>query len=176
MGSRLKVVKVTPRRFGHEAATKKRTACGQRDRAAAVAVHAPQVRRASQRRAAAPAGNIRGRQHSGSPGVRPEQPGGKHEQSRRNHSRKLLERLTAVDVDARNLAIEVMTGSVIVRGSVPTEQQRERTIEALAGAHSIEIVVRPVAPSDSADGRGRSPITGTSAESAHQSRRQTDPT
>ena len=89
---------------------------------------------------------------------------------------KLLERLTAVDVDARNLAIEVVTGSVIVRGSVPTEQQRERTIEALAGALSIDIVVRPFAPSDSADGRGRSPLTGTSAESAHQSRRQTDPT
>ena len=89
---------------------------------------------------------------------------------------KLVERLTAVDVDARNLAIEVVTGTVIVRGSVPTEQQRERTMEALAGAHSIEIVVRPVAPSDSADGRGRSPLTGTSAESAHQSRRQTDPT
>jgi hypothetical protein len=76
---------------------------------------------------------------------------------------KLLERLSAVDVDARNLAIEVATGSVIVRGSVPTEQQRARTIEALAGAHSIEVLVRPVAP-------------GTSAESAHQSRRQTDPT
>jgi hypothetical protein len=89
---------------------------------------------------------------------------------------KLLERLAAVDVDARNLAVEVVTGSVIVRGSVPTEQQRGRTIEALAGAHSIEIIVRPVAPSDSPDGRGRSPITGASAESAHQSRRQTDPT
>jgi hypothetical protein len=83
---------------------------------------------------------------------------------------KLLERLSAVDVDA------VATGSVIVRGSVPTEQQRERTIEALAGAHSIEVLVRPVAPIDSDDGRGRSPLTGTSAESAHQSRRQTDPT
>jgi len=57
---------------------------------------------------------------------------------------KLLERLSAVDVDARNLAIEVATGSVIVRGSVPTEQQRARTIEALAGAHSIEVLVRPV--------------------------------
>jgi len=88
---------------------------------------------------------------------------------------KLLERLSAVDVDARNLAIEVATGSVIVRGSVPTEQQRARTIEALAGAHSIEVLVR-VAPIDSDDGRGRSPLTGTSAESAHQSRRQTDPT
>ena len=89
---------------------------------------------------------------------------------------KLLERLTAVDVDARDLAIEVVTGTVIVRGSVATEQQRERTIEALAGAHSIEIYVRPVAPTDGDDGRGRSPLTGTSAESAHQSRRQTDPT
>jgi len=89
---------------------------------------------------------------------------------------KLLERLSAVDVDARNLAIEVATGSVIVRGSVPTEQQRARTIEALAGAHSIEVLVRPVAPVDGDDGRGRSPLTGTSAESAHQSRRQTDPT
>jgi hypothetical protein len=89
---------------------------------------------------------------------------------------KLLERLSAVDVDARNLAIEVATGSVIVRGSVPTEQQRARTIEALAGAHSIEVLVRPVAPVDSDDGRGRSSLTGTSAESAHQSRRQADPT
>jgi hypothetical protein len=88
---------------------------------------------------------------------------------------KLLERLTAVDVDARNLGIKVVTGTVTVRGSVPTEQ-RVRTIEALAGAHSIEIFVRPVAPIDSDDGRGRSPLTGTSAESAHQSRRQTDPT
>ena len=89
---------------------------------------------------------------------------------------KLLDRLTAVDVDARNLAIEVANGMVIVRGSVPTEDQRQRTIEALAGAHSLEIFVRPVAPVDSDDGRGSSPVTGTSAESAHQSRRQTDPT
>jgi BON domain-containing protein len=89
---------------------------------------------------------------------------------------KLLDRLTAVDVDARNLAIEVANGMVIVRGSAPTEDQRQRTIEALAGAHSLEIFVRPVAPVDSDDGRGRSPVTGTSAESAHQSRRQTDPT
>jgi hypothetical protein len=68
---------------------------------------------------------------------------------------KLLERLSAVDVDARNLAIEVATGSVIVRGSVPTEQQRTRTIEALAGAHSIEVLVRPAASVDGDDGRGR---------------------
>ncbi len=89
---------------------------------------------------------------------------------------KLLDRLTALDIDARNLAIEVAAGMVVVRGSVPTEEQQQRTIEALAGAHSIEIVVRPVAAADSDDRRGRSPVTGTSAESAHQSRHQTDPT
>ena len=89
---------------------------------------------------------------------------------------KLVERLAAVSVDARNLAIEVAAGTVLVRGSVPTEEQRQRTMEAFAGAHAIDIVVRPVAPSDTADGKGRSPVTGTSAESAHQSRHQTDPT
>ena len=62
-----------------------------------------------------------------------------------------------LDIDTRNLAIEVTTGSLIVRGSVPTEQQQTRAIEALAGAHSIDIIVRPVAPTDSDDGRGRSP-------------------
>ena len=89
---------------------------------------------------------------------------------------KLVQRLMAVDVDGRNLAIEVAAGMVLVRGSVPTEEQRQRTMEALAGAHSIEIAVEPLASSDSPDGRGRSPVTGTSAESAHQSRHQTDPT
>jgi hypothetical protein len=89
---------------------------------------------------------------------------------------KLLDRLTAVGVDARNLAVEVAGGSVNVRGSVPSEGQRQRAIDALVGAHSLEIAIRPMAPSDSDDGRGRSPVTGTSAESAHQSRRQTDPT
>jgi BON domain len=61
---------------------------------------------------------------------------------------KLVERLAAVSVDARNLAIEVETGRVFVSGSVPSEEQRERAIEALAGAHDIEIFVRPVAPVD----------------------------
>ena len=61
---------------------------------------------------------------------------------------KLVERLAAVSVDARNLAIEVETGQVLVSGSVPSEEQRERAIEALAGAHDIEIFVRPVAPVD----------------------------
>jgi hypothetical protein len=89
---------------------------------------------------------------------------------------KLLDRLTAVSVDARNLVVEVAAGLVTVRGSVPTEDERLRALEALIGAHTLEIIVRPVAPADSADGRGRSPTTGTSAESAHQSRHQTDPT
>jgi len=89
---------------------------------------------------------------------------------------KLLDRLTAVGVDGRNLGVEVAGGVVIARGTVPNEEQRQRAIEALIGAHELEITVRAVAPSDSDDGRGRSPVTGTSAESAHQDRRQTDPT
>jgi BON domain len=87
---------------------------------------------------------------------------------------KLVERLTAVDVDSRNLAIEVETGTVVVRGSVPTEQQRKRAIETLAGVHSIEIFVQPAESGDSADGQGRSPTTGTPAEPAHLSRRRID--
>ena len=67
--------------------------------------------------------------------------------------------------------LEVEHGMVIARGSVPNEEQRQRAIDALIGAHELQIAVRPVAPSDSDDGRGRSPVTGTSAESAHQSRR-----
>jgi osmotically-inducible protein OsmY len=58
---------------------------------------------------------------------------------------KLLDRLTAVDVDAGNLTIEVASGAVTVRGSVPSEEQRQRTIEALAGARSVAIYVRGVA-------------------------------
>ncbi len=89
---------------------------------------------------------------------------------------KLLERLATLGVDARNLAVEVEQGMVIARGSVPSEEQRQRAIDGLIGAHELQIAVRAVAASDSKDGRGRSPVTGTSAESAHQSRRQTDPT
>lgn len=87
---------------------------------------------------------------------------------------KLLDRLTAVGVDARNLAVEVASGTVNVRGSVPSEGQRQRAMEALAGVHTLEIVIRPAAPTDSDDGRGSSTVTGTSADSAHHSRHQTD--
>ena len=89
---------------------------------------------------------------------------------------KLLDRLTTLGVDARNLALEVENGMVVARGSVPNEEQRQRAIDALIGAHELQITIRPVAASDSEDGRGRAPVTGTSAESAHHSRRQTDPT
>ena len=68
---------------------------------------------------------------------------------------KLLDRLTTLGVDARNLALEVEHGTVIARGSVPNEEQRQRAIDALIGAHELQIAVRPVAPSDSDDGRGR---------------------
>lgn len=89
---------------------------------------------------------------------------------------KLLDRLTAVGVDIRMVKMEVAQGEVVVRGFVPSAEQKARALEALAGAHSVELSVREVAPSDSEDGRGRSPLTGTSEESAHQSRHQTDPT
>ena len=72
---------------------------------------------------------------------------------------KLVDRLTAVNVDSRNLGIEVETGMVTVRGSVPSEDQRQRAVEALAGIHSISIFVKPIAPSDSPDGRGHSADT-----------------
>jgi hypothetical protein len=89
--------------------------------------------------------------------------------------------LTAANVDVRNLAIEVTGGRVTVRGSVPSTQQQERMTsvlrQCLDGSTVLEcdVVVHDVAPTDSLDGRGRSPLTGTSADSAHESRHQLDP-
>ena len=60
---------------------------------------------------------------------------------------KLLDRLSAVGVDATDLAVEVTSGLVIARGSVSSEEQRQRAMDALMGAHTLEITVRPVAPS-----------------------------
>lgn len=54
---------------------------------------------------------------------------------------KLLERLTCVDVDIRRVTLEVDHGEVNVRGVVPSTEQRSRALEALAGAHSIELQV-----------------------------------
>jgi len=89
--------------------------------------------------------------------------------------------LTAANVDLRNLAIEVTNGHVFVRGTVPSAEQQERTAGVLrrcvdrSTPLECEVGVRDMAPSDSLDGRGRSPITGTSADSAHESRHQRDP-
>lgn len=88
--------------------------------------------------------------------------------------------LTHSNVDARNLAIESVDGRLIVKGTVPSPDQQEQV--ALLLRHCADqgvsvdcnVSVLPVAPSDSLDGRGRSPVTGTSADSAHESRHQLD--
>jgi hypothetical protein len=93
---------------------------------------------------------------------------------------KVNDALTANNVDVRNLAIEVANGSVFIRGSVSSTDQQERVASALRRAVDRstpvewEVGVLPVAPTDSLDGRGRSPLTGTSADSAHESRHQLD--
>lgn len=92
----------------------------------------------------------------------------------------LNDRLTGAGVDVRNLTIESVDGQLILRGTLPSPEQREMLIAALstppAGVVSLdcEVGLRKVPPSDSSDGRGRSPVTGTSADSAHESRHQLD--
>jgi len=93
----------------------------------------------------------------------------------------LNDELTAAGVDVRNLAIEVAGGRVTLSGSVPDEIQRQRIAEILAASQgpgasdsSSRIAILPVAPPDTSNGRGRSPVTGTSADSAHESRHQLD--
>jgi hypothetical protein len=91
---------------------------------------------------------------------------------------RLTDALTAAGIDARNLAVEVRDGRTTVSGTVPTEDQRRRLVALMArrggpGARcSVELLA--ALPPDSADGRGRSPVTGTSADSAHESRHQED--
>jgi hypothetical protein len=95
---------------------------------------------------------------------------------------QLNDTLTANRIDVRNLAIEVVNGHVLVKGTVPSLDELERLASLLQRSVdqttplSCEVSVLPVAPSDSEDGRGRSPITGTSADSAHESRHQLDRT
>jgi hypothetical protein len=91
---------------------------------------------------------------------------------------RLTDTLALANVDARNLAIEVVQGGVQVSGTVPNEAQ-ERTLRDVldrlpSKIRLYDVGILPVAPSDSVDGRGRSPITGTSADSAHESRHQLD--
>ena len=84
------------------------------------------------------------------------------------------------NVDARNLAVEVVDGAIIVKGTVSSQHALEKVRHILSevpfGARSAhcQIGVVSTAPSDSLDGRGRSPLTGTSADSAHESRHQLD--
>jgi len=93
---------------------------------------------------------------------------------------RLNDAFTANGVDVRNLAIEVVNGHVLVKGTVPSTDELERLASLLrrtvdrATPLDCDVSVLAVAPSDSDDGRGRSPITGTSADSAHESRHQLD--
>ena len=88
--------------------------------------------------------------------------------------------LTHAKVDVRNLAIEVANGHMLVKGTVPTSEEGARLADVLREcldstiSLDCEVGLRDVAGSDSTDGRGRSPLTGTSADSAHESRHQLD--
>lgn len=90
--------------------------------------------------------------------------------------------LTRSNVDTRSLAIEVVDGYLIMKGTVPSIEQREEVAALLRQcvdeglSLECDISVLKVAPSDSLDSRGRSPVTGTSADSAHESRHQLDRT
>jgi hypothetical protein len=93
---------------------------------------------------------------------------------------KLHDTLTRANVDTRNLAIEVVDGHLIVKGTVPSTDQQEQMKVLLSHCADqglsleCDVSVLEVAPSDSLDGRGRSPVTGTSSDSAHESRHQLD--
>ena len=88
--------------------------------------------------------------------------------------------LVQANVDTRNLAIEVVDGHMLVKGTVPSVEQGGRLADVLResldskASLDCEVGLREVAPSDSEDRRGRSPVTGTSADSAHESRHQLD--
>lgn len=88
--------------------------------------------------------------------------------------------LTRKGIDVRNLFIESFDGRLVISGSLPSIEQQDVLIEALKirfdGVHSLEcdVSLKKVAASDSDDGRGRSPLTGTSSDSGHESRHQLD--
>jgi hypothetical protein len=92
----------------------------------------------------------------------------------------LNDTLTQAGVDVRNLTIESVDGQLILRGTLPSLEQQEMLAALLKtppdGVVSLDFDVglRRVMPSDSDDGRGRSPVTGTSSDSAHESRHQLD--
>ena len=60
---------------------------------------------------------------------------------------KLVERLAAVNVDGRNLAIEVAAGMVLVRGSVPSELPQVKELDREGGGPLPHIPrIRPGSP------------------------------
>jgi hypothetical protein len=93
---------------------------------------------------------------------------------------ELNDTLTRLGVDVRNLTIESVDGQLILRGTLPSREQQETLAGLLEtppyGVVSLdcEVGLLKVAPSDASDGRGRSPVTGTSSDSAHESRHQLD--
>lgn len=96
------------------------------------------------------------------------------------HRADFLDALTKANVDARSLAVEVVDGALVVAGSVPDPSNLDKVKEiVVTGRYGpvarMDIRIEKVKPIDSPDGRGRSPITGTSEASAHESRHQTDP-
>lgn len=97
-----------------------------------------------------------------------------------NRRNAVHDALTRSNVDTRNLAIEVVDDRLIVKGTVPSVDQEEQLAALLRQCADegmsleCDVSVLKVAPSDSLDGRGRSPVTGTSPDSAHESRHQLD--
>jgi osmotically-inducible protein OsmY len=83
----------------------------------------------------------------------------------------ITDAFTRQGIDARNLAVEVRRGTVSIRGSVPTQRQRDELVPTAAavapGSVTLQIAVTvvPVAPGDS----------GTSADSSPESRHQREP-
>ncbi len=92
----------------------------------------------------------------------------------------LTDAMSRDDIDARNLTVEVENRAVYVKGTVLTASERNRLEKLLSQCRDLatnmecEVGVADATPSDSLDGRGRSPFTGTSADSAHESRHQRD--
>jgi len=92
----------------------------------------------------------------------------------------LNDTLTQAGVDVRNLTIESVDGQLILRGTLPSREQHQTLVRLLqtppGGVVSLDcnVGLLKVPPSDTSDGRGRSPVTGTSADSAHESRHQLD--
>src|SRR5262245_7779396 len=93
---------------------------------------------------------------------------------------QLTDDMTKANIDARNLTVEVVEKALIIKGTVPDTDQRDRLARLVASSAvsdstlQWDVAVAKAPPPDSADGRGRSPLTGTSAESRHQSRHQMD--